>query len=174
LRWADAAERNGFTPIPELVLDPDDAWPTTPRRAEIAKINRARAESLRAQLLPSLVRHLSPAYRFETAQTLPDIVRDAIGDPPESRAATLQTSRGSLLLRDMCPPSLIERLHADPGLAAFTRQPEREHAIAMRVATTGHGMVAVAHTEDGTIVGQIVLTLSEDWWRDALDRDQSR
>lgn len=166
-RWADVAERNGFTPIPELVLDPVDAWPPTPRRAEIAKTNRTRAESLRAQLLPSRVRHVWPAYRVGAAQVgLPDIVREAAGDPPESRVATLQTSRGSLLLRDLCPPSMIERLHADPGLAAFTRHSEREFALAMRVATNGHGMVAVAHTNAGTIVGQIVLTASEDWWRD--------
>ena len=166
-RWVDAAEQNGFTPVPDLVLDPTDAWPATPRRAEIEKTNRARAESLRAQILPSLVRHLYPAYRFEAAPVaLPDVVRDAAGDTPESRSATLQTARGRILLRDLCPRSLIERLHADPGLAAFTRRPEREHAIALRVASTGHGAVAVAHTDGGTIVGQIVLTPAEDWWRD--------
>jgi GNAT superfamily N-acetyltransferase len=168
-RWADAAEQNGFTPVPDAVLDPIDAWPATPRRGEIDKTNRARAESLRAQILPSLVRHVYPGYRIEaTPATLPDVVRDAAGHPPESRAATLQTARGCILLRDVCPRSLIERLHADPGLAAFTRRPEREHAIAMRVASSGHGAVAVAHTYGGTIVGQIVFTPAEDWWRDLL------
>jgi GNAT superfamily N-acetyltransferase len=166
-RWADAAERNGFTPEPNLVLDATDAWPVTPRRGEIEKTNRARAESLRALILPALVRHAYPAYRLEAAPVaLPDVVRSASGDPPASRVTMLQTSRGRILLRDVCPQSLIERLHPDPGLAAFTRRPEREHAIAMRVASSGHGTVAVAHTDGGTIVAQIVLTPSEDWWRD--------
>ena len=71
-----------------------------------------------------------------------------------------------MLLRDLCPPSLIEHLHPDAGLAAFTRRPEREHALLLRVATAGHGSVAVAHTEEGRIVADIVLTPADDWWRD--------
>jgi hypothetical protein len=163
LRWAEVAEKNGFMPVPQLVLDPSDAWPVTPRRAEIERTNRARAETLRAQLLPSLVRHVYPSYRFgATPIALLDTVRDAAGDPPLSRAASLQTKRRRILLRAVCPASLIQRLHADPGLAGFTRRAEREHAIALRVASTGHGTDAVAHTDSGTIVGQLVLTPAPD------------
>jgi hypothetical protein len=70
------------------------------------------------------------------------------------------------LLRDLCPPSLIERLQPDPGLSAFTRRPKREHAILQHVAQTGHGSVAIAHTDTGVIVGNLVLSTGVDWWRD--------
>jgi acetoin utilization deacetylase AcuC-like enzyme len=46
-RWMAAARQHGFTPVPRRVLDPTDAWEASPRRAEIQKINRARADALR-------------------------------------------------------------------------------------------------------------------------------
>jgi hypothetical protein len=36
----------------------------------------------------------------------------------------------------------------------------------MRVATTDHGWVSLAHTESGTIVGYVVLSPAEEWWRE--------
>ena len=106
-----------------------------PRRRVVPRSRRPIgrvAESLRAQILPSLVRHLYPAYRFEAAPvgTGHCAIRPAIR--PESRSATLQTARGRILLRDLCPRSLIERLHADPGLAAFTHM-VRNAAVRMRL-----------------------------------------
>jgi acetoin utilization deacetylase AcuC-like enzyme len=166
-RWADAARREDFWPIPQLMLDPPDAWPATPRRAEIESANRAQAEALRRLILPAPVRHLFPAYRIEAAPPkLPDLVAHAGADVPESRVATFQTPRGQVFLRDVCPPSFIEQLQPDAALTAFTRRPEREHAILERVASSGRGSVGVAHTDTGRIVGQLVLTPAEDWWRD--------
>ncbi len=83
-----------------------------------------------------------------------------------SRVAYLDTPHGRLSLRDLCAPSLIERLGPDPGLAAFTRRPEREHRILQNVAATGHGSVALAHTETGVVVGSLVLSTGVDWRRD--------
>ena len=77
----------------------------------------------------------------------------------------LESSSGQLFLGDLCPPSLIGRLRPDAGLVAFTRRPQREHAILQHVAASGHGSVAVAHTKAGVIVAHIVLTPAEDWWR---------
>ena len=45
-RWTPEAERNGFWPMVELVLDETDSWRPTPRRAEIEHVNRAQAEAL--------------------------------------------------------------------------------------------------------------------------------
>ena len=166
-RWAAAARDEGLWPMPCLLLDDTDTWPATPRRAQIEHTNRARAEALRKLVLPALVRHVYPAYRIEAGPPkLPDLVVDAGGDPPESRVAEFYSPRGRVLLRDLCPPSLIERLRPDAGLAAFTRRPEREHALLMRVATTSHGSVSLAHTESGAIVSHIVLSPAEEWWRE--------
>jgi acetoin utilization deacetylase AcuC-like enzyme/GNAT superfamily N-acetyltransferase len=166
-RWADSARKEGMWPMPRRVLDDADAWTATPRRAQIEYTNRARAEALRKLVVPAVVRHVYPAYRIEAGPPkLPDLVVDAGGEPPESRVATFSSPRGRMFLRDLCPPSLIERLRPDPGLTAFTRRPDREHAILTRVATTNHGSVTLAHTESGIIVGQIVLSPAEEWWRD--------
>jgi len=164
-RWSEPARGAGFWPLPELLLD--DPLPATPRRAEIEHTNRGRAESLRQLALPALVRHTHPAYRPEAAPPkLPDVVMAVGGEEPTTRVASLETPHGHLLLRDLCPPSLLARLQPDPGLAAFTRRPEREHAVLVRVAQTGHGSVAIAHTETGAIVGDLVLSTGVDWWRD--------
>jgi len=164
-RWAEAARGAGFWPMPELLLD--EPLPAAPRRTEIERTNRGRAEALRQLALPALVRHAHPAYRVDAAPPkLPDLVQAAGGEEPVTRVATLDTPRGRLLLRDLCPPSLIERLQPDPGLAAFTRRPEREHAILLHIAQTGHGSVAIAHTDTGAIVGNLVLSTGVDWWRD--------
>jgi acetoin utilization deacetylase AcuC-like enzyme len=163
-RWAETARSNGFWPLPDLLLDAP--LPVTPRHAEIEQTNRSRAESLRQLAVPALVRHAHPAYRVEAAPPrLPDVVLAARGDEPVSRVAYLETPRGRLLLRDLCPLSLIERLQPDPGLAGFTRRAEREHAILQQVARTGHGSVALAHTDTGAIVGTLVLSTGVDWWR---------
>jgi acetoin utilization deacetylase AcuC-like enzyme len=164
-RWAEPARSAGFWPMPHLLLD--ESPPAVPRRAEIQRINRGRAEALRQLALPAIVRHAHPAYRVEAAPPrLPDVVVAAGGEEPVTRVAVLDTPHGRLLLRDLCPPSLLERLQPDPGLAAFTRRPEREHAVLLHVAQTGHGSVAVAHTEAGAIVGDLVLSTGVDWWRD--------
>ncbi|HEX8967252.1 MAG TPA: hypothetical protein VF937_05180, partial [Chloroflexota bacterium] len=166
-RWSDQARQHGFWPTPRLVLDEVGTWQPTPRRVDIERTNRARAEALRRLVLPALLRHGYPAYRIEAGPPgLPDLVSQTGGDAPESRVSSFETARGRLLLRDLCPASLIETLRPDAGLAAFTRRPEREHAILVRVASSGNGSVAVAHTETGIIVGQVVMSPAQDWWRE--------
>lgn len=166
-RWSAAAAQSGLLPFPERVIDDTAVWPASPRRAEISQTNRDRANELRRLALPALVRHVYPAYRIDAAPPkLPDFIMEAGAATLESRTACVETSRGPLHLRDLCPPSFIERLHPDAGLAAFTHRPEREHAILLRAAQSGHGAVAVAHTPAGAIVGQIVLAGGDDWWRD--------
>ncbi len=51
-RWASEAEQNGFWPMATQMMDETQAWPATPRRAEIAHANRAQADTLRA-FIPS-------------------------------------------------------------------------------------------------------------------------
>jgi acetoin utilization deacetylase AcuC-like enzyme len=160
------AEMGGHT-LPEDLLDPVETWPAVPRRAEIERTNRARAEALRRLVLPAPVRHAYPAYRIHAAPPkLPDLVVDIGGAMPESRVETLESARGRLFLRDLCPPSLIQHMRPDPALKAFTRRAEREHAILQRVANSGRGTVAIAHTDSGSIVAQVVFTPADDWWQD--------
>ena len=52
-RWAEPARGAGFWPVPDLLLD--DPLPATPRRAEIERTNRGRAESLRQLTAPALI-----------------------------------------------------------------------------------------------------------------------
>jgi acetoin utilization deacetylase AcuC-like enzyme/GNAT superfamily N-acetyltransferase len=148
-----------------LVEFRDESAPETPRRAEIADTNRARAESLRRLALPALVRHAYPAYRLDASPPkLPSVVSMAGDDAPTTRVERLTTARGDLYLRDLCPGSLIERLLPDPGLSAFARSPVREHALLIRAAEADHAAVSVAHTHDGTLVGSVVLSAGADWW----------
>ena len=45
-RWAAAARRNGFWPLPDHFLDDPEAIPPSPRRLEIEREDRARAEAV--------------------------------------------------------------------------------------------------------------------------------
>ncbi|MBV9896443.1 MAG: acetoin utilization protein AcuC [Chloroflexi bacterium] len=56
-RWTEIARRHDFWPMPASMLDDTDSWDAIPRREEIERTNRARAESLRRQVLPGRVRH---------------------------------------------------------------------------------------------------------------------
>ncbi len=94
---------------------------------------------------------------------MPGIVR-LTGALPETRADTLDTPRGPLLLRDWCPPSLVRRLHADPGLTAFTRDPARERDLLARAAAHPDTCLALAHTPNGRIVGQVTICAPEGRW----------
>jgi GNAT superfamily N-acetyltransferase len=68
------------------------------------------------------------------------------------------------LLRDFCPPSLIERLTADSGLRAFARLPEREHQLLLDIAKRADCALTVAHTSGGEIVGEVTLAPGDEWW----------
>jgi len=86
------------------------------------------------------------------------------GSQTPSRSKTIETPAGPLLLRDFCPPSLVEHLIPDSGLHAFARVPEREHDLLLSLAKSPDCALALAHTHAGVIVGQVTLAPGEDWW----------
>lgn len=81
-----------------------------------------------------------------------------------SRTRVLQTPNGTLLLRDFCSPSLVERLRVESGLHAFTNEPEHEHALLLDIASSSDCALTLAYTPAGEIVGQVTLAPAEEWW----------
>src|ERR1700739_3425106 len=81
-----------------------------------------------------------------------------------SRTKTLETPGGTIFLRDACPPSLIERLSVEDGLHAFARLPEREHQLLLSIAKSPGCELAIAHTPEGNIIGQVTLTPGDEWF----------
>lgn len=164
-RWTPAARANGFWPLPEAFHDEPLAWQPVARRQEIEAANRAVAEQVRRLAAPALLRQAYPAYRVDALPPrLPEVVAETGGAPLESRAATLGTPRGPVELRDLCPASLLERLHPDPGLAAFARHPQAEYALLLKIARDPRCALSLAHTPDGAIVAQITIAAGQDWW----------
>ncbi len=82
---------------------------------------------------------------------------------------TLETSRGPILLRDWCPPSLVERLHPDEGLNAFARRADREQDLLKRIASGPECELVVAHTHEGLLIGQVSICAADDWWEGIPD-----
>jgi GNAT superfamily N-acetyltransferase len=68
------------------------------------------------------------------------------------------------LLRDFCPPSLVERLKAESGLHAFTNVAEREHALLLDIASSPDCALTLAHTPAGEIAGQVTIAPADGWW----------
>lgn len=81
-----------------------------------------------------------------------------------SRSKVLETKKGTILLRDFCPPSLVERLKPDTGLHAFARIPEREHQLLLNIAKSPDCALALAHTPAGDIIGEVTIAPADDWW----------
>jgi hypothetical protein len=82
--------------------------------------------------------------------------------PPRSK--TFKTRAGKLLLRDFCPPALVESLKADSGLHAFAHQPEREHQLLVNIAKQPDSSLTLAYTSGGEIVGELSLAPGDAWW----------
>lgn len=82
-----------------------------------------------------------------------------------SRVKTFKTETGPLFLRSCCPPALIEGLHADEGLRAFARLPEREHQLLLSLASRPENRIALAYTAAGAIIGQVTLAPLDAWWQ---------
>lgn len=164
-RWQAEARRS----LPETFRDSSvEAAPVA--AAQAAERNRRTVERVRRLLLPAPQRLAFPLplLRPETASAaVPGIVR-LLGSMPETRTATIDTRRGAVLLRDWCPPSYVARLHADVGLAAFTRDPARELRLLEDVALHPDSCLTLAHTPEGTIIGQVTICAPERRWA-ALD-----
>ena len=149
--------------FPTTFLDRAEDFPPQPRRFSISQTNRQTVSLVRQLVVPTTVRHTFPTTRRQSQLVgLFDLLHPS--GTATSRTKTLETPAGQLLLRDFCPPSLVERLKADSGLHAFARLPEREHQLLLSIAKSPDCELALAHTPSGEIVGQVTLAPGDDWW----------
>jgi acetoin utilization deacetylase AcuC-like enzyme/GNAT superfamily N-acetyltransferase len=149
--------------FPTMFLDRREDVPTQPRRDSISQRNRETAVLARRLLLPSPIRQAFPVQRRHTQFSgLFDLLHGGGSSP--SRSKELQTPRGPVILRDFCPPSLVERLHVEQGLHAFARLPEREQQLLLSIAKSPDCALALAHTTEGEIIGQVTIAPLDDWW----------
>lgn len=175
--WLERWQPESKEPLPTMFLDNLEEFPPKPRRAEIERRNRRVVALARRLFLPSQVRQAYPhsavptfpAARPEASSTgVPDLLRRA-GKAAQPRVSTLETARGPILLRDWCPPSLVERLHPDEGLSAFARQADREQALLKRIAAGPECELVVAHTPEGLLIGQVSICAADEWWEGIPD-----
>jgi len=154
----------GQADFPATFQDEPGDFPAQPRRWSIAHTNRRTAALVRQLLLPPAVRRAFPTgQRLSPMAGIIDLLHLRGAETP-SRSKTLETPRGTLLLRDFCPPSLVERLRADDGLRAFARFPEREHELLLSIAKSPDCALTQAHTPGGDIVGEVTLAPGDEWW----------
>lgn len=150
--------------FPETFSDRSEDIPAQPRRDAIQQQNREITRIVRHLHLPSIVRHAFPGeHYFSPLTELFDLLHTDSETP--SRIQMMETARGNILLRDFCPPSLVERLTIDSGLHAFARLPEREHQLLRSIAKSPDCALALAHTSTGEIIGQVTIAPIDDWWR---------
>jgi GNAT superfamily N-acetyltransferase len=150
--------------FPTTFMDRADDFSPQPRRWEIAHANRQTVTLLRNLVVPSPLRHAFPATRQRSPLAdLFDLLHINKGSSP-SRTTTVETAKGPVLLRDFCPPSLVERFRADSGLHAFARLPEREHQLLLDIARSSDCALTLAHTTAGEIVGQVTIAPADEWW----------
>jgi acetoin utilization deacetylase AcuC-like enzyme len=153
--------------FPTTFIDNPRDFPPLPRRWEISDTNRHTVALARHLLIPSsFIRQAFPATRQRSPLAglfdLLHLNRDPSTSP--SRTHTLDTRNGPVLLRDFCPPSLVERLRPDSGLKAFARLPEREHQLLLNIAKSPDCALTLAHTPTGEIVGEVTIAPADDWW----------
>ncbi|HLZ56801.1 MAG TPA: acetoin utilization protein AcuC [Ktedonosporobacter sp.] len=150
--------------FPTTFMDRAQDFPPRPRRWPISRTNRHTVGLVRHLLVPGSVRQAFPSPRTRSPLAgLFDLLHMNKASTP-SRSKTLDTSAGSLLLRDFCPPSLVERLRPDSGLKAFARLPEREHHLLLNIAKSPDCALTLAHTTTGEIVGEVTIAPADEWW----------
>lgn len=150
--------------FPLTFLDRREDFQPQPRRWQISSTNRQTASLARHLLLSSSIRQAFRAPRRVSPLTgLIDLLHIRGSDTP-SRSKPLETAKGPLLLRDFCPPSLVERLRADAGLHAFARLPEREWQLLLNIARSPDCALTLAHTPAGEIVGEVTIAPGDEWW----------
>lgn len=155
---------SGHALFPTTFQDRAEDIPAQPRRWSISEANRRTFALVRHLLVPSSVRHAFPSQQHRSPLSdMFDLLHVGKNTTP-SRSKMLETKAGTVLLRDCCPPSLIERLRADSGLCAFARLPEREHQLLLDIAKSPDCALAIAHTPAGDIVGQVTLAPLDAWW----------
>lgn len=155
--------------FPTIFEDRAKDFPVQPRRWLISQENLRTSAMVRRLLLPPLVRKAFPAPQRQSPMTgLFDLLRPG-GSAAPSRMQTIETPKGSVLLRDFCPPSLVERLTAESGLHAFARLPEREHQLLVDIAKNPDCALTLAYTPGGAIVGEVTVTFGDEWWEGVDD-----
>src|SRR5438874_11911171 len=96
--------------FPALFQDRPEDFPAQPRRWSIGSANRHTVALVRHLLVPPSVRHAFPSVQHRSPLAgLFDLLH-LHGSATPSRSKVLETAKGTLLLRDFCPPSLVERL----------------------------------------------------------------
>src|SRR5579883_3500456 len=152
--------------FPTTFMDRPQDFPAQPRRWTISNTNRHTTALVRQLLLPPPVRQAFPTVHNRSPLAgLFDLLH-LQGSATPSRSRSLETGKGTLLLRDFCRPSLIERLTIDAGLRAFARLPEREHQLLLSIARRPDCALSIAHTPSGEIVGEVTLAPGDEWWED--------
>ena len=154
----------GSTHFPLLFEDIAEDFPAQPRRWAISSTNHRTVALIRHLVLSPSIRQAFPTARRHSALTgLFDLLH-LHGTATPSRLKTLETPKGPLLLRDFCPPSMVERLTADAGLHAFARLPDREHQLFLNIAKRPDCALTLAHTTTGEIVGEVTIAPGDEWW----------
>src|SRR6266496_1023552 len=132
--------------FPTTFEDRPEDFPEEPRRLSISLTNQQTVAQVRHLVIPPPLRHAFPtAQRQSPMKDIFDLLH-LKGSATPSRSKFLETSKGTLLLRDFCPPSLVEHLRADSGLQAFARSPEREHELLLNIAKSPDCALTLAHT----------------------------
>lgn len=154
----------GSAHFPTLFEDRPEDFPAQPRRWTISSTNRHTVALVRHLLLPPSIRQAFPSTQRQSPLAgLFDLLH-LRGSATPSRSKTLETPDGTLLLRDFCPLSMVERLSADEGLHAFARLPEREHQLLLSIAKRPDCALTLAHTPAGVIVGEVTIAPGDEWW----------
>ena len=163
-----AGKTSFFADFPTTFEDQADHFPPQPRRWSISLENRRTAAMLRQILVPSPIRKVFAAAQRQSPLTdLYDLLHP--GGAHAEQSEVFETPKESILLRNFCPPSLVERLTVDSGLHAFARLPEREHQLLVDIARSPDCALTLAHTSAGAIVGEVTLTFGDDWWEGLED-----
>ncbi len=150
--------------FPTSFMDRAEDFSPQPRRWDISHTNRLTVGLVRHMLVPSSIRQAFATNRRSSPLAgLFDLLHMNREATP-SRSKVYPTPAGPILLRDFCPPSLVERLHADAGLRAFARLPEREHQLLLDIARSPDCALTLAHTPIGEIVGEVTIAPADEWW----------
>jgi acetoin utilization deacetylase AcuC-like enzyme len=150
--------------FPATFLDQPGDILEQPRRLSISRTNRHTAAVVRHLLLPPA---MSQAFFTERRHSPFTDLFDLLHlnkTSASTHTKVLETPRGQVLLRDFCPPSLVERLRPDNGLHAFAHTPEQEHALLLNIAKSPDCALALAYTPAGEIVGQVTIAPADEWW----------
>ncbi len=155
--------------FPTTFQDQPEEFPAQPRRWSISRINQRTVALVRQLLVPPSVRHAFPSARHQSPMASMIDLLHIPGSATPSRSKTFETPKGPLLLRDFCPPSLVERLKVESGMCAFAHLPEREHQLLLKIARNPDSALTLAHTPEGEIVGEVTLAPGEAWFEGLED-----